>query len=284
MKIVSFDVGIRNLAYCYIEIESEKHYKILDWKVIDLCYGDNIKNRCTALLKKNNNVCGKQALFRKNKNFFCKTHAKNNKDWIMPTKELKINKSTKYNDLLNIINKYKIPVDNDKQTKKKMYDKISEFLIENCLEELNTSIKVKAANLSLIEIGKRINTELKDLFNLGIDYVIIENQIGPLAARMKSIQSFIAMFFIMNNVDNIEFISASNKLCQIDKSCKDKYAKRKILSIQKTKDILGHRKNFYSWYEMFISHKKKDDLADCFLQCLWFITDRNINNSFKHYF
>ena len=29
-----------------------------------------------------------------------------------------------------------------------------------------------------------------------------------------------------------------------------------------------------TWYEPFICHKKKDDLADCFLQALWYINDK----------
>ena len=37
MKILSFDVGIKNLAYCLIEVSDKdnKEHKILDWDIIN---------------------------------------------------------------------------------------------------------------------------------------------------------------------------------------------------------------------------------------------------------
>ena len=54
----------------------------------------------------------------------------------------------------------------------------------------------------------------KEFEGINIDCVIIENQISPLANKMKTIQGMIAQYFIMNNTKTIEFISASNKLKQ----------------------------------------------------------------------
>ena len=36
MKIVSFDIGLRNLSYCVLEGTSRKDVKILDWNIIDV--------------------------------------------------------------------------------------------------------------------------------------------------------------------------------------------------------------------------------------------------------
>ena len=36
MKIVSFDVGLRNLAYCVLEGTSRTDVKIVDWNIIDV--------------------------------------------------------------------------------------------------------------------------------------------------------------------------------------------------------------------------------------------------------
>jgi len=36
MKIVSFDVGLRNLAYCVLEGTDRTDVKIVDWNIIDV--------------------------------------------------------------------------------------------------------------------------------------------------------------------------------------------------------------------------------------------------------
>ena len=36
VKILSFDIGIRNLAYIYIDIENINNFNIIDWNVIDI--------------------------------------------------------------------------------------------------------------------------------------------------------------------------------------------------------------------------------------------------------
>jgi hypothetical protein len=76
------------------------------------------------------------------------------------------------------------------------------------------------------------------------------------------------------NVPNIEFISASNKLKEFESAEKTEYKDRKKLGIVKTQETLQHNKNFSYYLDYFNTHKKKDDLADSFLQGLWFIKYR----------
>ena len=107
---------------------------------------------------------------------------------------------------------------------------------------------------------------------LTISNVIIENQISPIANRMKTIQGMIAQYFIMRNEDiQIDFISAGNKLKDCDIELKSKYSDRKKLSIQVCLDNIDEE-----WNSFFKSHSKKDDLADSFLQGLWFINNKII--------
>ena len=42
MKLLSFDVGIKNLAYCIIEYKNDK-LDIIDWNIINLCKKNNFK-------------------------------------------------------------------------------------------------------------------------------------------------------------------------------------------------------------------------------------------------
>jgi hypothetical protein len=113
-----------------------------------------------------------------------------------------------------------------------------------------------------------------------IDMMIIENQISTLASRMKTLQGMITQYFIMKNVPQIEFISASCKLKLFtDANSEDggvdasTYADRKksgILVCRSLGEISRkHNSDYVKWMPVFENHKKKDDLADCFLQGLW---------------
>jgi hypothetical protein len=85
----------------------------------------------------------------------------------------------------------------------------------NTIPESDNSKKKTATNeIHLSDIGRNIIAHLDPTFTQNsIDTVIIENQIGPLAGRMKSIQAMLVQYFIMrhNNV-KVEFVGATVKL------------------------------------------------------------------------
>ena len=103
---------------------------------------------------------------------------------------------------------------------------------------------------------------------------IIENQIGPNAIRMKGLQGMITMFFISKKVP-VVYWNAANKLKFFIKE-KTSYAERKKYSILITRQII--EQNYIEQLDYFNSHKKKDDLADCFLQLFNFFYKREIKN------
>ena len=102
---------------------------------------------------------------------------------------------------------------------------------------------------------------------------------------MKSIQALLTMYFVFNNNDNIIYINSSNKLKYFDdKNTSYKDRKKKGIIITElllnnnfenfTNEKLNKYKiNIFSelWLNYFKINKKKDDLADCFLQLLYFI-------------
>lgn len=153
-----------------------------------------------------------------------------------------------------------------------------------------------AHDLDLITYGRNLTKHLDHILygtstfsNVPIDMMIIENQISTLASRMKTLQGMITQYFIMKEVPQIEFISASCKLklftdtplshhnssntedeLIIDAST---YTDRKKSGIAVCRSLgeISRKRNsdFSKWMQVFETHKKKDDLADCFLQGLW---------------
>jgi hypothetical protein len=138
-----------------------------------------------------------------------------------------------------------------------------------------------AHDLDLITYGRNLMKHLDILLSSidgPIDMMIVENQISTLASRMKTLQGMITQYFIMKDVPEIEFISASCKLKLFTDSALDissfvdasTYSDRKKSGISICRSLGGTIGTPYaSWMPMFEKHKKKDDLADCFLQGLW---------------
>ena len=90
---------------------------------------------------------------------------------------------------------------------------------------------------------------------------------------MKSIQGMIAQYFIMKNKTDISFISSANKLKYFLGGKKTEYSERKKLSVDITKRLLSQKNEYSTNLSFFTIHKKKDDLADSFLQGLWYLSN-----------
>ena len=272
MKILSIDVGIKNLAFCLFEkSENSDYFKITKWDTVNISEQHEIQN-CIFIDK--NGLCNKPAKFKKDDQCFCLKHSKK-QNYQIPTSELKpsfINKQ-KIQKLFEIADKYSIKYP-PKIKKVDLVTSINDYIKQNYLQEIEVK---KAADVDLYNIGMNIKAHFDKLFSeeVCIDSVIIENQISPIATRMKTIQGMLVQYFVMCpvNVKNVEFISASNKLKDCDIKDKSKYSDRKKLGIAKCLEKITTDYRFSDKLDYFNSHKKKDDLADSFLQGLWFISN-----------
>tara|TARA_B100000674_G_scaffold484479_1_gene489915 strand:+ start:967 stop:1791 length:825 start_codon:yes stop_codon:yes gene_type:complete len=272
MKLISIDVGMKNLAYILMEYTEANptDYTILQWDVVNLTDSDKFICKC---LKKNNNICGKKAKYFKNTTYYCKTHAKQG-NLKIPSAELNIKKLDRYlvSELKSLVKKYNIEVDPTikKVTKSVLLDSIKKELINNFLMPI---VIKKSTSISLVDYGIALKEKFTDIFNYDdIDKVIIENQIGPLALRMKTLQGMITQHFIENDVKDIEMINSSNKLKKMLGGKKTTYNERKKAGINFTLTDLNEKATISSWMDHFNKHKKKDDLADCYLQGKWFLS------------
>jgi hypothetical protein len=96
----------------------------------------------------------------------------------------------------------------------------------------------------------------------------------------------LAQYFIMKNSDiKIDFVSSFNKLKgfseriersyeKTEKTEKQKYKQHKNDGVFYTNGILEKNEWLSSWIPHFHASKKKDDLADSFLQGFWFLKSR----------
>jgi len=266
MKVLSIDVGIKNLALCVLEVNNNS-YNILKWEVINLC---GAIPTCKEIVK--NKVCNKKSKFSKNNRYYCGSCAKKT-SYIIPTNKLNTieNKRIKLAELKAVATDYEIPI-GEKMKKQVIIDLLTEFKEKKCLENLQ---QISASDIPLVNIGIAIRENLGTTDYVNVDKILIENQISPIANRMKTIQGMIAQFFIMNGKEDIEFVSASNKLKLFMGKEKTTYNERKKAGIEITKNILSSDKN-NSHVEQISNSNKKDDLADCFLQGLWYILENKL--------
>lgn len=276
MRILSIDIGIRNLAFClFHERNVEK------WDVIDLSKDsddDTSIASCVASDSKKGGEpvkCNKKAIFYNKDNCYCKKHAKKQETFILCPPSLKSSnlKSAKVNDLKNIAAELKIPL-NASAKKDSIVTTLNDFRENFCLDTIKPSKKVNCSKIDLVTIGKAIKAKFDLVFSPSekIDCILIENQISPIANRMKAIQGMVAQYFIMRETcEKIEFVNAGNKLKSFEKEAQETYKDRKQLGIAKCVEELIKVEANKDLVTKMQSHKKKDDLADCFLQGIWYL-------------
>jgi hypothetical protein len=270
MKILSFDVGIKNMAYCILEIDSS-NISIIDWSVINLM-DETVSHTCTVI-QKNKKSCKSKAKYFLN-NYYCEKHAKSSDILINDSRfsSSKINKMKK-NELIEFIDKYNFKINKD-QNKDSLVKETNEYINKNLLQKIKINKKT-ASEMDLISIGKNMKQKMNIPSFQDIDLVLIENQISPIATRMKTIQGMLAQFFIMINENiQIQFISSKNKLKGLETNYENitsQYKQHKKDAIFYTNNIL--EKHFPSWKHIMES-SKKDDLADAFLQGLMYIKQK----------
>jgi len=197
MKILSFDVGIINLAYCIFDSTTSK---ITHWGIIDLC------ERC------------------------------------------------------------------DKATVKVKF-----------------SAKVPSGKESIAKAANDIHiTLIKSLDNLPflleVDYIVIEKQ-PSFNPKMRIIGGCLQSYFYIRGIvdkniekiTSIEFFSPKHKLkcytgpeLKLESKVKSKYAQTKKMGILIARSKLNELNETNEFKQLFETSKKKDDLADCYLQAITF--------------
>ena len=297
VKVLGFDVGIKNLAYCIVEKKEDKYHIQSShkdcWNIINLTEQDKLlcaNSGCTNPITKTSEIGGI-------KYYFCTKHKLLHKaliqanplDFDLHNEDQTGSKcshaascktKSKYMWGGNpICCKHKEMIERNEE-KSRALVKYKTFVKDFTIHDLKLSLLQKLDSF-------------KDLF-LNVDIVCIENQPTFKNPTMKAISDVLYTWFMIrglvehdlnsSTISKITFFAPSNKLKiagktedineQIDQADKagSKYKKTKELGITNCME-------FIKWNQEYVDHlntfKKKDDLCDAFLHGVYYI-EKNI--------
>lgn len=299
---LSWDVGITNLAYCLIECQDDKSakFKIKKWGIINL--GEEPpscieKDRTGSQCKYKAIYC---ALINNKQIYYCKTHSKKYvQEQIL---EIQCDNTDKCE---HMINNHKAGTVHTCDKKAQSCIEVNKKNTAYCKTHLNVHMKQMDKDRSLKKV-KKINANKIPIETLAIklleildsimefknvDEVLIENQPSLKNPTMKTISSVLFSYFVLkgmvekHNISNVQFISPSNKLkvgSEANKKLKNMkkkgdndrkvYAQTKKMGTEFCKELI---KDDIQNTEFLNKQKKKDDLADSFLQGYYYIFCKN---------
>jgi hypothetical protein len=242
MKIISWDVGIRNLAYSVIEYDeyNNENNKLLYWNIINLIPDNNhcYISTCKKPVVQSCAYYGKSVCW-------CEKH------------------NNIYKSLLIANGK------NDSLTKPINVKTI------NCnninIDDLRGGM-IKKLDMEILPLVYKEN----------INYFLIENQPTLKNPRMKAIADTLYTWALIRCImdskitTSLHLISPSNKLKKYAEellSAENKYRSTKLKSIDVVNDYLNNNK-LDTWKLYLSKFTKKDDLCDALLQGFYWINER----------
>lgn len=303
MQFLSWDIGIKNLAYNIIEYHPEANdvnekYLIKKWGIINLVnevdeIADNAVQHltCSGTMKSGKKCEQKAKYLDKNNKYvgYCAKHGKeinvkkNTLELITKTVKCQYHIKKKDATILCTKNGYWLKDDNpyigycqthlkSVENEEKDNEHVHKYYL--CPKRAKT---VKQHGIK--ELAVTLFEELHKFDNdfLNVDEIVIENQPVFKNPTMKSIQMLLYSYFVLhglmtNKVKNISFFMAGKKLDGFtgDKDIANKFAHIKSEYKQTKNSAVLYCQTMIKdtqseWYQFLQKQSKKDDLADAFL-------------------
>lgn len=237
MKLLSWDVGIYNLSYCILEKNDEnKEIKIIDWNIVNLVDSEKMKKDRNALFE---------------------------------------NIPRKLHELPQLLNVDTVVIENQPSLKNPQMKSIqmilySYFLILGKVIGNGEHSKYYIQNVDFCSASNKL--KVYD----GPKIVLPEKKSRTKKKNEEIVHNKIEVTMDLENNDNknIEIIPIIQEiqLKEDEKKIKSsslKYADKKRLAIEHALYYL--KKDQPTYFDFFNNHKKKDDLADSFLQGLYYL-------------
>ena len=247
MKLVSFDVGLRNLAFCILEGTGITDFKILHWGLIDVM-AESAGHGTTVCYK-----CKNPASWIQGEKYACTRHRTSGKAYTKTS----LTKKT-LEQLKKEAHQFNIQGTTKKDLVNALYSMYSASVWKRCIKSCKQG--------SVVDLAPDIASSLTSRTSLwtGSHKVIFEQQPDK---RMMAVQSMMHMWFVCHGY-SVKGVSAVHKLTNM------------VTTEDHTKTYKGRKKTGIihasalvppEWKSYMLGHPKKDDLADCFLQGLWFL-------------
>jgi hypothetical protein len=256
-KILAFDIGIKNLAYCILEngtrVVELENCNILDPVEEIPCF-----------------MCRLNATYKAGDNFFCKRHIPGNFSVLKELDQKKL--SVKL--LRDLVIQYKC----EELGKTK----------EKCLESLSKKFALpfeqpkqkNASKVSLEEIHDSLRRFVQEKWSIfsGSTHVLLENQPAFKNPHMKSVQVLLfatlrEKFLSNHQTPEYHLVHAKKKVGDAKKG-DEGYKERKQKSEERVAELFQSGKvlgNFGAWQKS----KKKSDMADALCMCVDFTSQLN---------
>jgi hypothetical protein len=301
--VLSFDIGMKNLALCLLERTVDRQIRIHDWDVLNVITGSEsaaisaAKPASTADIPTIKcGMCKRKAKYvdiATHTKHFCTAHKTADGHIPMtaaytPTKLLKQSKATLETFCKTNSIEIKERILKDDLVKQCILPWLQPRLLEELIPRASATVQSDVP--PYIQMGRFLDTMLRERllpFRESVHAIVIENQ---MAERMRMVQGMVLQFcigFFPQNV-SIEFIAPSNKLKpvtmhpnasaaeantetggSVDRGSA-KYRKNKKDGIVRCREWMEHQYPNTQWNTLFDKSCKKDDLADSFLQGVWY--------------
>ena len=250
MRVLSFDIGIKNLAWCLMDSSGT---------VIDWCNYNIMNDISGTIIEFDKCRCGSKAGWEHIRegviSHTCKRHLPSDR--------------SAYETKLSTMEDLKTLLKSKGNSVKGKKDELRQRALE--LFSLPATKKMtKTKSLSLIDIYDGIRKCVRDRIEvmLSADRILLENQPAYKNPTMKTIQSFLfaalrEASYTVAKFPGIELVHASQKVEYTTKG-DEGYAERKGNSEDK---VLSHLKDD-KWRKFFQDSKKRSDLADAYCMCI----------------
>lgn len=229
--VLSFDIGVKNLAYCMMNYEKGTLKRNILYWDVVNLIPESEKHVCAGV-KANGEICGNIACFEYREGEIARSYCKTHLPDDVKATPIKLKQISKVsNQELNLA----------------------------LVKQLNKMPFLLECDEIVLEHQPSKNPRMKNLSFMLYSYFTIRGFIDFPASKLKVIQ-----FRQINSEKKLSLYDGPPVACAL----KQKYSQNKFYSEVYCEYLIKEDKK---WLDFYNTHKKKDDLADCFLQGAYYL-------------